>query len=198
MVAIDNKGWLTGAKKRPSPNYDARDNSASISLLVIHNISLPPASYEGDAVERFFLNQLAANEHPYFEKIEGLCVSAHLFIRRSGELIQFVSLEDRAWHAGQSCFNGETACNNYSIGIELEGTDTEAYTDQQYQQLLQVTEAIHQTYPSITIDRIVGHEHVAPGRKTDPGESFDWKRYLTALNFSNEPISLPVPQQQTK
>jgi AmpD protein len=194
MMKVDKQGWLNQAIKRPSPNYDQREADAEISLLVIHNISLPPACYEGNAVERFFLNRLEASEHPYFEKIAELKVSAHLFIRRDGEVIQFVSFADRAWHAGQSCFAGQSACNNYSIGIELEGTDTEPYSEQQYQQLQVVTEALHQAYPAIQAERITGHEHIAPGRKTDPGPSFDWSRYLGSLSFTKSALALPQPQ----
>ena len=195
-VKIDDKGWLNVARKQPSPNFDQRTPEAEINLLVIHNISLPPAQYDGDAVERFFLNQLKAEEHPYFEQIADVQVSAHLFIRRTGEVIQFVSFNDRAWHAGKSCFEGESACNNYSIGIELEGTDEEPYAEAQYQQLQAVTEALQQRYPQITAARITGHEHIAPGRKTDPGPHFDWQRYLSTLSFNSQGLVLP-PVQDT-
>lgn len=196
VAKVDENGWLTTARKQPSPNFDARTPTADISLLVIHNISLPPADYSGNAVERFFLNQIDPTEHPYFEQIAGVEVSAHLFIRRNGEVIQFVSFLDRAWHAGKSCFDGQTACNDFSIGIELEGTDTEPYSVEQYQQLQEVTEALHDHFPLIEAARITGHEHIAPGRKTDPGPCFDWPRYLGGLSFNQQGLETP-PVQDT-
>lgn len=176
MVIID--GWLNAAKKCPSPNFNPRPVNAQVSLLVVHNISLPPGEFGGGHVEDFFLNKLDSNLHPYFSTIAGMQVSAHLFIARDGVITQFVSFDDRAWHAGASAFDGVENCNDYSIGIELEGTDEIPYTDAQYESLAKVTRQLLATYPKLTSARITGHEHIAPGRKTDPGQSFDWARYL--------------------
>ncbi|WP_331344389.1 1,6-anhydro-N-acetylmuramyl-L-alanine amidase AmpD [Cellvibrio sp. UBA7661] len=177
-------GWLEWATKYPSPNYNQRPESAVVSLLVIHNISLPPGEFGGGYVQQFFQNQLDVGVHPYFETIASMQVSAHVFIERSGEVIQFVSFNDRAWHAGNSSFEGVTNCNDYSIGIELEGADDIPYTDAQYRSLDKVTRQLLQTYPKLTHGRITGHEHIAPGRKTDPGPAFDWRRYRDSLNYS--------------
>lgn len=174
-------GWFAEQRHCPSPNFGARPKAAEVSLLVVHNISLPPGEYENGHIERFFTNCLNVEAHPYFAEIAHLKVSAHALINRSGELIQFVNLSDRAWHAGRSCFAGVEECNDYSIGIELEGTDTEPYTDAQYQTLIHAAQAIMREYPGITLERIAGHSDIAPGRKTDPGPAFDWPRFLTAL-----------------
>ncbi len=174
-------GRLDSAQWIPSPNFGPRPDTDDISLLVIHNISLPPGQYGSGCVQRFFCNQLDAGQHPYFETIADLQVSSHLFIERDGAITQFVSFDDRAWHAGQSQFCGRDNCNDYSIGIELEGTDTEPYTDAQYQQLAVVTECLKRHYRMITDERITGHEDIAPGRKTDPGPAFDWTRYRASL-----------------
>lgn len=171
-------GWLSIARRCPSDNFNQRPHNNDISLLVIHNISLPPGQFSGNCVIDFFQNRLDTSLHPFFKEIEGVEVSSHLFIRRDGELIQFVPLHLRAWHAGASAFDGQTNCNDFSIGIELEGTDDLPYTDAQYDVLSSVTEAIQSEYPSITKHRIAGHNHISPGRKTDPGASFDWHRYL--------------------
>lgn len=162
----------------PSPNFGARP-CADISLLVIHNISLPPGQFGGGYVQRFFQNELPVSHHTYFADIAELQVSSHFLIERTGRLLQFVNLDDRAWHAGQSSFDGRDNCNDYSIGVELEGTDDIPYTDAQYRVLASVTKAVQREYPAITLDRIIGHEHIAPGRKTDPGPAFDWLRYRT-------------------
>ena len=177
-------GWLDWAIKCPSPNFNQRPENADISLLVIHNISLPPKEFGGGYVQQFFQNQLDASVHPYFETIANLQVSAHLFIERDGCVTQFVSFNDRAWHAGNSCFEGINNCNDYSIGIELEGGDEIPYADAQYAALEKVTRQLLQTYPKLTHGRITGHEHVAPGRKTDPGPAFDWQRYRDSFNYS--------------
>jgi AmpD protein len=152
-----------------------------VDLLVIHNISLPPGRYEGDCIERLFTNCLNWDEHPYFEEIRDMEVSAHLLIRRSGELVQFVEFDQRAWHAGQSCHGGRENCNDFSIGIELEGTDEEAYSPQQYRVLADVTLTLIHHYPALDTQRIVGHSDIAPGRKTDPGPAFDWCYYRNLL-----------------
>lgn len=160
-----------------SPHQDARPDEGDVSLLVLHNISLPPNQYDNHYVRSFFLGQLDPQAHPYFSNIASLRVSAHLFIKRNGELVQFVPLNKRAWHAGVSVFQGRAKCNDYSIGIEIEGNDEQPYTDAQYATLNNVTCLITKCYPKITLGRIVGHNDIAPGRKTDPGESFDWGRF---------------------
>lgn len=174
-------GWLDQARRVPSPNYNQRPSDQTIDLLVIHNISLPPGQFGTGCVEDFFCNQLDHSAHPFFEEIQSLQVSAHLLIERSGAVVQFVGFDDRAWHAGQSCFNGREACNDFSIGIELEGTDETPYTDEQYQHLVAITRAIQKAYPAIVLDNIQGHADIAPGRKTDPGPAFDWARYRQAI-----------------
>lgn len=173
--------WLPDARHCPSPNRDPRPAGGPVDLLVIHNISLPPEQFGGDWIEDLFLNRLDPAAHPYFAEIANLTVSAHLLIRRDGELVQFVPLGERAWHAGQSCFEGRECCNDYSIGIELEGSDRQPFTDQQYRTLAAVTREIMQRYPAITPRRIAGHSDIAPGRKTDPGPRFDWQRFLASL-----------------
>ena len=174
-------GWIGQARQVPSPNFGPRPRDCGIDLVVIHNISLPPGQYEGDCIEQFFTNCLDWTGHAFFSEIEGMEVSAHLLIRRSGELIQFVSLEDRAWHAGESSINGRKECNDFSIGIELEGTDDDPYTNDQYCTLGSVTRTLMREYPSIMSSDIVGHSDIAAGRKTDPGPAFDWLRYRKLL-----------------
>jgi Negative regulator of beta-lactamase expression len=178
--------WLAGARACPSPHYNSRPDSEDISLLVVHNISLPPGQFDGPYIEQFFQGNLDADAHPYFAQISDLRVSAHLLIRRDGSVIQFVPFNERAWHAGISCFDGRQQCNDFSIGIELEGTDTLPYTDQQYQSLAAITQTLMQYYPAITRDRITGHQHIAPGRKTDPGHVFDWERLHLLLYLPNK------------
>ena len=165
-----------------SPNCDDRPDPDDISLIVLHGISLPAGQFEGDAVEHFFTNRLDYSADPSFDEIKELRVSAHLFIRRDGEIIQFVPFEKRAWHAGLSQYEGREQCNDFSIGIELEGTDDIEYTDSQYEQLGAVIEAILATYPGISRDRIIGHSDIAPGRKTDPGTAFDWPKLAHVLD----------------
>lgn len=174
-------GWLAEAKKVPSPNFNQRPLNATVNLLVIHNISLPPEQFDNSYIEQFFQNQLPTGDHPYFETLIGVEVSSHFLIKRDGKLIQFVSCNDRAWHAGKSSFCGVENCNDFSIGIELEGTDTQAYTEAQYASLAELTQSIQVSYPEVTSDRIVGHCDIAPDRKTDPGESFDWQYYRKCL-----------------
>ncbi len=174
-------GLLDGARHVASPNCDARPTDCGISLLVIHNISLPPGEFGGPHIESLFLNTLDANAHPYFAAICGMQVSAHLLIRRSGEIVQFVPLHLRAWHAGESRFEGRTACNDFSIGIELEGSDDQPYEPAQYAVLAEVARTLMAAYPGITAQHIVGHSDIAPGRKTDPGPSFDWGRLHSLL-----------------
>lgn len=174
-------GRVSAARWCPSPNFGARPEGADISLLVVHNISLPPGQFGGDAIERFFCNQLDPAGHPYFQTICEMKVSSHLLVRRDGFTLQFVSLLDRAWHAGRSCFQGQDECNDFSIGIELEGTDDIPYTDAQYETLSRLSCLIMKTWPAITPERISGHSDIAPGRKTDPGPAFDWQRYRQML-----------------
>ena len=179
MINIKN-GILTGARQQLSPNCDGRPED--ISLLIIHGISLPPGEFGGPWIDALFTNSLNPDEHEYFKQIVDLRVSSHLLIRRDGELVQYVPLQQRAWHAGESSFEGKTCCNDFSIGIELEGTDDIAYTDEQYQQLAKVIASIQAEHPAITTERIVGHSDVAPGRKTDPGSVFDWPRLHKLLS----------------
>lgn len=168
-------GLLNIARQVCSPNCDERPNS-DIDIVVVHGISLPPGEFGSEAIDQFFTNQLDPNSHPYFEAITELRVSSHLLIHRNGEVVQYVPFTKRAWHAGVSCFNDRECCNDYSIGIELEGTDELPYEEVQYQHLQEIIQALQQVYPKITNDHIVGHCEIAPGRKTDPGEIFDWSR----------------------
>ena len=177
MMRIDAQGFLVGGEYIPSPNCDDRPDAA-IELLVIHNISLPPGEFGGDGVLQLFTNTLDANAHPYYRDIADLKVSAHFFVRRDGRIIQFVPCLKRAWHAGESCWQGRSRCNDFSIGIELEGRDDALFTDAQYDALCHLTIALRATYP---ICGIAGHSDIAPQRKTDPGCCFEWARYLAAL-----------------
>lgn len=174
-------GWLRGVRHCPSTHFNARPAGADISLLVIHNISLPPGQFGTGCVQQFFSGTLDRDAHPYFAEIAELRVSAHFLIERDGTVTQFVSCHDRAWHAGQSCFEGRENCNDFSLGIELEGTDDQPFADAQYASLVALTRVLQRAFPPITRARITGHEHIAPGRKTDPGPCFDWARYLDSL-----------------
>lgn len=167
-------GLLAPARFVPSPNQDSRPPGATIDLLVVHGISLPPGEFGGPWVERLFLNELPASAHPYFATIAGLRVSAHLFIRRDGQVVQFVPFHARAWHAGASSWRHRVACNDFSVGIELEGDDVAPYEAAQYRRLAAVVVALRRAYPTLAPDAIAGHSDVAPGRKTDPGAGFDW------------------------
>jgi AmpD protein len=173
-------GWWRGARRVESPNRGARPAGTDVSLALIHSISLPPGVYGGDEVERLFTNRLDWDAHPYFQRIRGLTVSAHFFIRRDGEPIQFVSCDERAWHAGASSWQGRTDCNDYSIGIELEGLEGERFEAAQYRTLVTLLQAAAACYP---IRHVAGHEHVAPGRKEDPGPGFDWPGLRSALGW---------------
>ena len=164
-----------------SPNFSDRPEGIKPTLLVIHNISLPPGEFGGPYIADFFQNKLDASKHPFFEEIANLQVSSHLLIDREGQLIQFVDLNKKAWHAGISEFEGQKECNDFSIGIELEGTDTEPYSDKQYLSLISLTNCLLESYSGISTERIVGHSDIAPSRKTDPGVSFDWSRYKDSL-----------------
>ncbi len=168
--------WFTRARRLDSPNCDARPPGTVVDLAIIHGISLPPGRFGGGHVHRLFLNCLDWNEHPYFNEIRGLQVSSHVLIERSGTLVQFVPLSLRAWHAGVSSFRGRERCNDFSVGIELEGADQVPYTGRQYRALARVLRALMRRYPQIGLHRIAGHCHVSPGRKTDPGPAFQWQR----------------------
>lgn len=174
-------GRLGRARFLASPNHDERPEGSGISLLVIHNISLPPDEFGGHWIDDLFLNRLDYNAHPYFDGLRELKVSAHCCIFRDGRLTQYVPFHMRAWHAGKSQFEGRERCNDFSIGIELEGCDTKPFTKAQYQRLLRVTRALRVAYSGITSDRIVGHSDIAPGRKTDPGPHFDWAFFRKGL-----------------
>lgn len=165
-----------------SPNFNDRPRNIEIDLLVIHGISLPPGEFGGPFIAALFTNTLDPADHPYFQEISALRVSSHVLIRRTGEIIQFVPFNKRAWHAGGSWFQGRDNCNDFSIGIELEGTDVDPYEEVQYQQLAKLTRVICENYPAITLDRIVGHSDIAPSRKTDPGVAFDWDYFRGLLS----------------
>ena len=175
---INADGWCEGSDWRPSSNCDTRPEGCAISLLLIHNISLPPDQFGGPYIADLFGNRLDYDAHPYFEQLRPLRVSAHFLIRRDGSVMQFVSTDARAWHAGVSAFAGRERCNDFSIGIEMEGSDFRPFEDAQYAALVQLTNALLVRYP---LADLAGHEHVAPGRKTDPGPYFDWLRYRESL-----------------
>lgn len=179
-------GRIPSARWCPSPNFGPRPAGAGISLLVVHNISLPPGQFGGPEIENFFCNRLDPSAHPFFETIAGVEVSSHLLIRRDGSVVQFVNLLDRAWHAGRSSFQGREECNDYSIGIELEGTDHVPYTEAQYRRLASVAREIMAAWPAITPARITGHSDIAPGRKTDPGPAFDWSLFRSMVDSGRD------------
>jgi AmpD protein len=169
-------GLMRNARQVASPNYDARPDGAEAELIVVHGISLPPGEFGGPWIERLFMNTLPLDMHPYFAEIGELRVSSHLLVARDGGLTQFVKFTDRAWHAGQSSYHGRAACNDFSIGVELEGLDTLAYEDAQYDALAEAVAALCDAYPRLSPERLVGHSDISPGRKTDPGPAFDWER----------------------
>jgi AmpD protein len=177
-LSVDADGWASPAAQIPSPNCDERPAGAAISLIVIHGISLPPGHFGGDAIERLFTNRLDPGAHPYYAAIAPLRVSSHFVIRRDGRIVQFVRCGMRAWHAGESSWNGRPRCNDFSIGVEVEGTDALPYAAAQYRVLARLARALSLRYP---IADIAGHSDVAPGRKTDPGPAFDWRRFRRAL-----------------
>ena len=174
-------GILQGATQIASPNFNARPIDAEIQLIVIHNISLPPSQFGGGYIQQFFQNKLDWSIHPYFQTIEGMQVSAHLLILRTGEVIQFVNFNDRSWHAGRSSYLAQKECNDYSIGIELEGSDDLPFEPEQYQSLVDVVKILRQAYPKIQ-NHIAGHSDIAPKRKTDPGLYFDWQLFRQLLS----------------
>lgn len=171
---VDPEGWIPGVARCPSPNQDARPAGETVQLVVLHAISLPPGEFGGEAVRAFFTNRLPVDDHPYYAHLAGLRVSAHFFIARSGEIVQFVSCHARAWHAGVSCWRGRERCNDYSVGVELEGDDLNDFAAAQYATLDRLLGALYAAFPMI--EAVVGHHDVAPGRKTDPGPHFDWSR----------------------
>jgi AmpD protein len=183
-LRVGADGWVSGARHAPSPNHEARPaHGVPPTLLVVHNISLPPGQFGGDAIEALFQNRLDCDAHPWFDaNLRGLHVSAHFLIRRDGELVQFVSCDARAWHAGPSNFLGRERCNDFSIGVELEGTDERPFEATQYATLATLTRALAARYP---IEAIAGHADIAPGRKTDPGPCFDWQRYASDAGLSS-------------
>jgi N-acetyl-anhydromuramyl-L-alanine amidase AmpD len=173
-------GWWPPARRLDSPNFGPRPPGAGVDLIVVHSISLPPGQYGGDEVQRLFTNTLDWDAHPYFKSIEGMRVSSHFFVRRDGEIWQFVSADDRAWHAGQSAWCGRANCNDYSVGVELEGLEGDTFEPAQYLSLARVCAALSARYP---IAQVAGHEHIAPGRKQDPGPGFDWQRLVHQLGW---------------
>jgi len=177
-------GWLKSVRQVVSPNCDERPGGAEIDLVVIHGISLPPGQFGGSYVEQLFTNTLDAGEHPYFARIADTRVSSHVLVRRNGEIVQFVSFKQRAWHAGESCYGDRSGCNDFSIGIELEGTDEGPYEAVQYRRTALVIACLMRSWPQITVDRVVGHCDVAPGRKTDPGTAFEWERLRKLIHES--------------
>lgn len=181
-------GLINEARQQPSPNCDLRVDESDISLIVVHGISLPPGEYGADYIDQLFTNKLNPNEHPYFKEIAGLKVSSHLLVRRDGELVQYVPLQQRAWHAGVSCYNNCENCNDFSIGIELEGEDDTPYTNIQYEVLSNVIKSLIATYPKLNKKTIAGHSDIAPGRKTDPGDAFEWEHLNSLLSSNNNPV----------
>jgi AmpD protein len=192
-MTLTADGWVSGARRCPSPNCNARPAGVPVSLLVVHNISLPPGHFGGHWIDDLFCNRLDHGAHPYFETLRGLQVSAHFLIRRSGELVQYVPVGARAWHAGKSSFAGVENCNDFSVGVELEGTDERAYTQRQYRRLVSLSVLLLRKFPDITPARIAGHSDIAPQRKTDPGPSFDWQCYRSALHTSLANARKPAP-----
>jgi len=189
--AVWQDGWWSRARRLPSPNFNARPRDERITLAVVHSISLPPGRYGGNEVERLFTNRLDPSEHPYFEGLRDLRVSAHFFVRRDGRTLQFVSCDERAWHAGVSLWEGREQCNDFSIGIELEGLEGDLFEPAQYAALVCLLRTISRRYP---LDAVVGHEHVSPGRKADPGSGFAWHMLRLRLGWPAHacaPIAVP-------
>jgi AmpD protein len=188
VFEIDHdQGLIESARNCVSPNQDARPDGVDVDLIVLHSISLPPGKFGGPEIEQLFTNTLDWDSDAYFDEIRGMQVSAHLLIRRDGELVQFVPFGERAWHAGESCFQGRTRCNDHSIGIELEGEDDLAYDDCQYNTLIPLLASMLRAYPDLSARRIAAHSDIAPGRKTDPGPAFDWLRLYDGLSRELSP-----------
>lgn len=180
-MEIDSQGWLSAVTQRPSPHQDERPANTEPDLLVIHNISLPPGCFSGEDIDALFMGVLDCSKHDFYQDLIGLRVSAHCLIRRDGSLTQYVPFSRRAWHAGRSVFQGRTCCNDFSIGIEMEGTDNSGFTCHQYNSLILLSHCLMRRYPQITLSHIVGHCDIAPGRKTDPGFGFDWAHFRATL-----------------
>jgi len=180
LLTLDDSGWMSGVRHCVSPNFGPRPEGTVVDLAVVHSISLPPGVYGGDAIERLFTNRLDWNAHPYFGEIRGMEVSAHFVVSRDGGIVQYVSTLDRAWHAGRSSWLGRENCNDYSVGIELEGLEGETFEPVQYERLADLLIALLRRLP---LQSVAGHEHVAPGRKSDPGEGFDWPRLIDRLGW---------------
>lgn len=191
MIIQDPEGTVAGARQRPSPHADARPAGCGVELVVLHGISLPPGRLGGPWIERLFTGQLPTGWHSELDQLTQLRVSSHLLIRRSGELVQFVPLSQRAWHAGRSRFGDRERCNDFAVGIELEGDDHTPYTEPQYACLVPLLRALMDSYPALVPEHVVGHEHVAPGRKTDPGPAFDWPRLQRELGVPAPRIQPP-------
>jgi AmpD protein len=183
-----NEGWLSRARRCPSPNFNARPAGCDPELLVVHNISLPPGCFGGADIEALFCNTLDCSAHPFYAELKGLEVSAHFLIDRQGALIQFVSVNERAWHAGASSWAGRENCNDYSIGVELEGTDSLPFADPQYATLAALIVELQHAFPKLSHGAIVGHSDIAPGRKTDPGRAFDWARLRRLMSVQSESV----------
>jgi len=192
MTAEWDDGWWRDATRVPSPNFSARPADALVDTVVLHSISLPPGEYGGDGIRRLFTNTLDWSAHPYFESLRGLEVSAHFLVRRDGSVLQFVSIVDRAWHAGRSSWDGRVAANDWSIGIELEGLEGDTFEPAQYAALERLLPAIDRVR---ALRHVVGHEHVAPGRKIDPGPGFDWRQLAARLHWDAERIPPAGPRQ---
>lgn len=192
---LDDSGRLDGVRWVPSPNFDERPPHADISMLVLHCISLPPGEFGSGSIEALFCNRLDLTAHDYFAGLDGLRVSAHFLIDRAGHITQFVDCQQRAWHAGESSHCGVTACNNQSIGIELEGTETTPYEGRQYEALIDLVTALRSSFPALRQGPLVAHSDIAPGRKTDPGPAFDWTRLRSGLRargaVAGRPVSTP-------
>lgn len=183
MIIDPKTGLLDQAVQISSPNFDQRPENTALDLIVIHNISLPPGEFGGPWINHLFTNQLDPDAHPFFQEIYQAKVSAHTLIRRDGQIIQYVPFHLRAWHAGVSHYQGRERCNDFSIGIELEGSDYVAFEQAQYESLIQLVQALLQTYPTLSKQHITGHSDIAPGRKTDPGPYFDWDRFRSMLSI---------------
>jgi AmpD protein len=181
VILDPSTGWLRGVRRVPSPNFDPRPPGAAIELIVVHGISLPPGRFGGEWIDRFFCNELPADADPYFAEIHAMTVSSHVLIGRDGALTQYVPFTARAWHAGKSLYCGRTSCNDFSVGIELEGTDDVPYADAQYESLAELIRVLKAGYASLRSADVVGHSDIAPGRKTDPGPAFDWPRLRNLL-----------------
>lgn len=184
MKVDPHSGLVQGVRYRPSPNCDDRPSGSTVDLVVVHGISLPPGEFGGPWIDRLFTNRLDPHAHPYFGEIHGLRVSSHLLVRRDGTAVQFVPLHRRAWHAGLSSYRGREQCNDYSVGIEVEGTDALPYEPVQYETLARLLQAIMERFPAVTPARVVGHADVSPGRKSDPGPAFDWKLLAGLLHHA--------------